>query len=219
MKNRLGKLTMLLLIPAFLGCAQTQQVAKTKTGKGAAIGAAAGTVAGAIIGHQSGHRGAGAVIGGLSGAAIGGAVGYKMDQQAKELEQIEQAEVRKEEDRLVVTMSEAVLFDVDSAALKAHAKETLGQMADVMVRYPENDILVKGHTDSTGSEKYNQELSERRAKAVKNYLIDSGISGQRITSIGFGETMPVSSNDTAEDRRENRRVEIEIKPRPEATTS
>ena len=219
MKNRLDKLIMLFLIPAFLGCAQTQQAAKTKTGKGVAIGAAAGTVAGAIIGHQSGHRGAGAVIGGLNGAAIGGAVGYKMDQQAKELEQIEQAAVKREEDRLVVTMSEAVLFDVDSAAVKAQAKETLGQMADVMVRYPENDILVKGHTDSTGPEKYNQELSERRAKAVKNYLIDSGIPGQRITSIGFGETIPVSSNDTAEGRRENRRVEIEIKPRPGATTS
>jgi len=219
MKRIFEKMILLPVIFLFLGCAQTQQVARTNTGKGAAIGAAAGTVAGAIIGHQSGNRGAGAVIGGLSGAALGGAIGYKMDQQAKELEQIEQAAVKREEDRLVVTLSDAVLFDIDSAALKDPAKETLGQMADVMIRYPENDILVKGHTDNTGLEKYNQELSERRAKAVKNYLIGSGISGQRITSIGFGETMPISSNDTAEGRQENRRVEIEIKPRLEETAS
>ena len=218
MKKKLGYLVMLLLILALISCAQTQEVAKTKTGKGAAIGAAAGTVAGAIIGHQSGHRGAGAVIGGLTGAAVGGAIGYKLDQQAKELAQIQNAEVKREEDRLIVTMSDAVLFDVDSAALKPEATGTLGQMADVMVRYPENDILVKGHTDSSGSEKYNQELSERRAKAVKNYLIVRGVSGQRITSIGFGETMPIASNDTPEGRQENRRVEIEIKPRPETTS-
>lgn len=219
MKRIFEKMILLPVIFTFLGCAQTQEVAKTRTGKGAAIGAAAGTVAGAIIGHQSGRRGTGAVIGGLTGAAIGGAVGYKLDQQAKELEQIEQASVKREADKLVVTMTDAVLFDVDSAALKGPAKETLGQMADVMVRYPENDILVKGHTDSTGSERYNQELSERRAKAVRNYLIDSGVSSQRITSIGFGETMPISANDTDEGRRENRRVEIEIKPQPEAETS
>jgi len=200
----------------FVGCAQTQQAAKTKTGKGAAIGAAAGTVAGAIIGHQSGDRGKGAVIGGLTGAAIGGAIGYKLDQQAKELEQIQKTEVTRKEDRLIVTMSDAVLFDLDSAALKAGSQSTLGKMADVMIRYPDSDILVKGHTDSMGSEKHNQELSERRAKTVKNYLIDKGVSAQRITAIGFGETMPIAPNDSTESRQKNRRVEVEIKPRPEA---
>jgi outer membrane protein OmpA-like peptidoglycan-associated protein len=206
-----------ILLSFFLcvGCAQTQQAAKTKTGKGVAIGAAAGTAAGAIIGHQSGKRGTGAVIGGLAGAAIGGAIGYKLDQQAKELEQIQNAEVTRKEDRLIVTMSDAVLFDVDSAILKEESLSTLGKMASVMTQYPDSDILVKGHTDSTGSEKYNQELSERRSKTVKNYLIDKGVSAQRITAIGFGETMPLAPNDTPENKEKNRRVEIEIKPRPE----
>jgi outer membrane protein OmpA-like peptidoglycan-associated protein len=198
-----------------IGCAQTPEVAKTKTAKGAAIGAASGAIVGGIVGHQADKTAAGAVIGGVAGGVIGGAIGYKLDKQAKELEQIPNTEVVREEDRLVVTMADAVLFDVNSAALKAEAKDTLGQMTDVMIRYPDSDILVKGHTDSTGSEVYNQDLSERRAKSVKNYLIDRGVAGQRVTSIGFGESMPVDSNETLEGRQRNRRVEIEIKPRPE----
>ncbi len=213
MQTKLRSIILFILILAIAGCAQTQQAARTKTGQGAAIGAAAGALAGAVIGHQSGNRRTGAVIGGLAGAAIGGGIGYKLDQQAKELQQIKDAEVRREEDRLVVTMSEAILFDLNSTALKSGAKQQLEKMAEVMVRYPENDILVTGHTDNTGSEKYNQDLSERRAKAVKNYLVLKGISARRITSMGFGETMPVASNATPEGRQKNRRVEIEIKPR------
>jgi outer membrane protein OmpA-like peptidoglycan-associated protein len=197
---------------SIFGCAQTQNTAKTKTAQGAAIGAATGVVAGAVIGHQSGHKGRGAVIGGLTGAAIGGAVGYKLDKQAKELQQIPNTEVRVEEESLVVTMSDAILFDVNSAALKGGAQQTLNQMADVMNRYPDNTILVKGHTDNTGSERYNQDLSERRAVAVKNYLIVKGIAPGKITSLGFGMTMPVASNGTPAGRADNRRVEIEIKP-------
>lgn len=218
MKEKFGWWITLISFVLIAGCAQTQQAAKTKTAKGAAIGAAAGTVTGAIIGHQSGNRGKGAVIGGLTGAAIGGAIGYKLDKQAKELEQIPNTEVTRQEDRLLVTMSDAILFDVNSAALKNQSKATLGQMADVMIRYPDSDILVKGHTDSKGSERYNQKLSERRSKAVKNYLIYKGVAGKRVTSVGFGETMPVASNDTAEGRQQNRRVEIEIKPKPEASS-
>lgn len=213
MQKQFYSIVLFFLIIALMGCAQTQQAARTKTGQGAAIGAAAGALAGAVIGHQSGNRRTGAVIGGLAGAAIGGGIGYKLDQQAKELQQIKDAEVRREEDRLVVTMSEAILFDLNSAALKPGAKQKLEKMAEVMVRYPENDILVTGHTDNTGSEKYNQDLSERRAKAVKNYLVLMGISAGRITSMGFGESMPVASNATSEGRQKNRRVEIEIKPR------
>jgi len=213
MQKKFYSIVLFILILALIGCAQTQQAARTKTGQGAAIGAAAGALAGAVIGHQSGNRRTGAVIGGLAGAAIGGGIGYKLDQQAKELQQIKDAEVRREEDRLVVTMSEAILFDLNSTALKSGAKQQMEKMAEVMVRYPDNDILVTGHTDNTGSEKYNQDLSERRAKAVKNYLILKGISAGRITSMGFGETMPVASNATSEGRQKNRRVEIEIKPR------
>ncbi len=218
MNGKVCNSILLLSLFFFVGCAQTQEFTKTRTAKGVAIGAAAGTVAGAVIGHQSDHKGTGAVIGGLTGAAVGGAIGYKLDQQAKELEKIPNTEVTKEEDRLVVTMSNAILFDVGSAALKIQSQETLAQMGDVMNQYPDSDILVKGHTDSKGSEKYNQELSERRAKTVKNYLIDRSVSGRRITAIGFGETMRVAPNNTPEGRQKNRRVEIEIKPRPEISS-
>jgi outer membrane protein OmpA-like peptidoglycan-associated protein len=214
MEKRLCCLVTLFFILALFGCAQTQEAAGTKTGQGAAIGAAAGVLAGAVIGHQSGHGGAGAVIGGLAGAALGGGIGYRLDQRAKELARIRDLEVKREQDRLIVTMSEGVLFDVNSAALKPEAMDKLTQVAGVMVRYPDDDILVKGHTDNTGSEQYNQELSERRAKAVKNFLILKGVSAGRITAIGFGKTMPIASNDTPEGRKKNRRVEIEIKPRP-----
>ena len=181
MRGKPNRWMLLFLVLACAGCAQTKEVAKTETGRGA--------------------------------------TGYALDQQAKELEQIPNTVVAKKEDRLVVTMADAVLFDVNSAALRLQAKETLGQMADVMVRYPDSDILVKGHTDGTGSERYNLELSKGRAKAVNEYLIDEGVAGQRITAIGFGETFPVAPNDTAEGRQKNRRVEIEIKPRPQAAST
>jgi len=200
----------------FAGCATQREVAGKKTAAGAGIGAATGALAGMVIGHQAGSRTKGAVIGGVAGAAIGTAIGYQLDKQAKELEQIPNMEVARQEDSLLVTMSDAILFDINSAALKPQAQSMLTQTADVMIRYPESDILVKGHTDSTGSEKYNQELSERRAKSVQNFLIAKGVDPKRIAAIGFGKTMPVASNDTPEGREKNRRVEIEIKPRAAA---
>ena len=205
---------LLISFSLLISCVQTQEITKTKTAKGAGIGAAAGAATGAVIGSMAGEAGKGAVIGGLAGTAVGAAIGYKLDQQEKELNKIPNTTVTREEDRLVVTMSDSILFDLNSAALKFQSMTTLDQMADVMVRYPDSGILVKGHTDSTGSEKYNQELSERRSKTVRNYLISKGVSSMRITAIGFGETIPIVSNDTAEGRARNRRVEIEIKPNP-----
>lgn len=208
-------ISLFLVAAVFLiGCAEIQETAKTKTGQGAAIGAGVGAIAGGIIGHQSGHTGTGAVIGGLAGAAIGGTIGYQLDKQAKEIAQIPNTQVERKEDRLVVTMQEAVLFDVSSAILKQQSQDTLAKMAEVMTKYPDSDILVKGHTDSRGSEKLNQDLSERRAKAVKNYFIVKGVAERRITAIGLGKSMPVATNNTAEGRQKNRRVEIEIKPKP-----
>jgi outer membrane protein OmpA-like peptidoglycan-associated protein len=214
MKSLCCTLAGFLLI--FAGCATQQEVAGKRTAAGAGIGAATGALAGTVIGHQAGSRTKGAVIGGVAGAAVGTAIGYQLDKQAKELEQIPNMEVAMQEDSLLVTMSDAILFDVNSAALKPQAQSMLTQTADVMVRYPDSDLLVKGHTDSTGSEPYNQELSERRAKSVQNFLIAKGVAPQRITAIGFGKAMPVASNDTPEGRANNRRVEIEIKPKAAA---
>ncbi len=215
MKNR-GRICALIVSFIFvLSCAGTQEATDKKAVKGGAIGGLAGAAAGAAIGSMAGSAGKGAVIGGIAGVAIGALIGHQLDKQEKELKEIPNTTVTRQEDRLVVTMSESIVFDVNSAALKPQSMKTIDQIADVMNNNPESDILVKGHTDNKGAEKYNQELSERRANSVRNYLIAKGVAPARITAIGFGMTMPVAPNDTPEGREKNRRVEIEIKPRPE----
>ncbi|MBW1989436.1 MAG: OmpA family protein [Deltaproteobacteria bacterium] len=197
----------LLSVSLVFGCAQ-----QSKTAKGAGIGAATGAAAGAIIGSTQGEVGKGAVIGGLLGAGIGAGIGKYLDEQEKELKKVPDATVQRQEDRLVVTMQNSILFDTDSAAINPGSYDTLTQIAGVLKKYPRSEIIVKGYTDATGSERYNQQLSERRADAVENFLIAQGVSGGRITAIGFGESMPVASNETEAGRQANRRVELEIRP-------
>lgn len=182
-----------------------------RTKQGAAVGAATGAVVGAVIGHQSGEKEKGAVIGAAAGAGIGALIGRNMDKQQAELEQIQGVEVtRPTEDTINVAIRNEVLFDVDSAELRPGAKNELASLADVFRKYPDTTLRVEGHADSTGSYAYNQRLSDRRADAVRNYLELLGVSGTRIESIGYGETEPRASNDTAEGRQLNRRVEISI---------
>ena len=150
-----------------------------------------------------------------TGAAVGGGIGYLVQRQKRDLEQIPGTEVELQEqdgrEQLVVTMESALLFDTDSFALKS-GEETLDQIAATLNKYPESKVVVKGYTDSRGSEDYNLQLSERRAESVRNYLVAKQVDPSRITAIGFGESLPVASNDTQEGRRQNRRVEIEIIP-------
>ncbi|MFH1335973.1 MAG: OmpA family protein [Candidatus Zixiibacteriota bacterium] len=183
---------------------------RTKTGAG--IGAVAGAGIGAVIGHQSGHAAGGAAIGAVTGALIGGGIGYHLDKQAEELRRVQALEVKQERDRLIATMPNALLFDFDSAVIKPGAVQSLTEVAGVLNRYPETKITVKGYTDSTGKEVYNQELSERRANSVRNFFIAKAVDALRITAIGFGEQFPIASNDTEEGRQQNRRVELEIVP-------
>lgn len=110
---------------------------------------------------------------------------------------------------LVVTVDD-VLFEVDRAELKPGARRQLAQLADVLTRYPDTDVSIEGHTDSTGSSEYNQELSERRAAAVRSFLASQGVSQQRLDTLGLGEHQPVASNATAQGRQQNRRVEVVI---------
>jgi len=134
-----------------------------------------------------------------------------MDKQAEELEQeLENAKVERVGEGIQITMESGILFGVDSYALKPDAQEELKSMANVLNNYPDTKIKVDGHTDSTGSESYNQSLSERRAKSVSGYLRSLGISIDRITEQGFGESIPVADNNTVEGRSLNRRVEIGI---------
>ena len=186
------------------------QIACSSTQKGAAVGGVVGAGAGAVIGNQSGHSTTGAVAGGAVGAAVGAIIGDYMEKQKKELETVPGADVKLEDDRLIVTFEEAILFDFDSSDLKPQAQQNLRQMADVLVRYPDTNLIIIGHTDNVGTDEYNNSLSERRAANVKRYLAGSDVRSGRLTARGYGETAPVASNSTAEGRSKNRRVEVQI---------
>lgn len=207
----------LLIITAFLAaCASTGSSSSTdpnrKTKRGAAIGAVAGAIAGAVIGNQSGNNRTGAVVGAAAGAAIGGVVGRRMDKQEQELRQIEGVEVtRPSEGEINVRLTNDILFDTNSSALRSTSRTTLDELATNFREYPDNELIVEGHTDSTGTDEYNQQLSERRASSVADYLIDRGVAARNVTVYGYGEMRPKSSNDTAEGRQLNRRVEIHIR--------
>lgn len=208
-----------VMLIAFLSTAAFADVAteRDKTRKGAIIGGVAGAIAGTIIGNNKrlGGKGSskrGAVVGTAVGAATGAIVGAMMDKQERELRQIEGIDVtRTDEDELKVTVRNEILFDFDSAALRGSSRDELREMADVFDRYGDTTIVVAGHTDSTGSASYNKRLSERRASAVSNYLRDLGVRGSRLDSIGYGESRPKASNDTASGRQRNRRVELYVR--------
>ena len=217
------KVSVLLLATLFAAaCASTDpNDPNAKAKRGAGIGAAAGAVVGAIIGNQAGGQGrTGAAVGAVIGAAIGGAEGHRMDQQQKELQQIPGVEVtRPSENEISINLTNDILFDYNSYALRQESKATLQNLADNFRKYPDEQIAVEGHTDAVGSHDYNQRLSEQRADGVRNYLVDQGVNGQRVTSIGFGETRPKASNDTPEGRQLNRRVEIHVTMPPPAPSA
>lgn len=210
--NSVRKGFVLILIAAFtFACATTDSDPNKKTKRGAAIGAVVGGIAGAVIGNQSGRNRTGAVVGAAAGAAVGAAVGRRMDKQEQELRQIEGVEVtRPSEGEINVRLTNDILFDYDSAALRSASRTTLNELGENFRQYPDNFIIVEGHTDSTGTDAYNQRLSEQRASSVADYLIDRGVSASKITVYGFGEARPKAANDTAEGRQLNRRVEIHI---------
>jgi outer membrane protein OmpA-like peptidoglycan-associated protein len=176
-------------------------------GKRTAIGAGAGAAVGAGVGAAAGGW-KGAAIGAAAGAAAGGGVGLYLDKQAKELEKV--AETKRTENGILVQLESDILFDVDSAVLKPAAIEQLTQVGDILAKYEENRIRVEGHADSTGSARHNEQLSERRAEAVRKVLLGRGVKEQQVTALGMGATRPVAGNGTAAGRAQNRRVELHI---------
>jgi outer membrane protein OmpA-like peptidoglycan-associated protein len=181
--------------------------------QGAAIGAAAGAVAGGVIGNQSGKTTTGAVIGAAAGAGIGAVVGHRRDKMAAEMREIENVEVQPsatDPEQLNLIVNDRVLFDTDSASLHPASLGTLRDIAEVLGRYPDATLITVGYTDSTGSEMHNQELSERRAQAVRNHLISSGVVDSRVTAVGLGESDPIASNLSEDGRQQNRRVEFRV---------
>src|SRR5206468_8581605 len=171
-----------------------------KAKRGAGIGAAAGAVVGAIIGNQvGGDARTGAVVGAAIGGAIGASEGHRMDQQQKELQQIPGVEVtRPTPNEIAVRLTNDILFDFNSAALRTESRQTLRDLAGNFQRYTDETVTVEGHTDNVGSPEYNQGLSERRAYSVRDYLVEQGVAPSRVTAIGFGETQPKGSNNTPE---------------------
>ena len=183
---------------------------------GTGVGAAAGAGLGQAIGRDTKATLIGAGIGALVGGIAGNRIGQYMDNQEAALRQqfaaSEAANIQRNADLLAVTFKSDVLFDIDSATLKPGAYSEINRISQVLNEYPQTNLLISGHTDSSGTEAHNLALSERRAESVKNALIQQGVSAMRITTIGHGETQPVASNDTPEGRQLNRRVVVTIAP-------
>ena len=182
-----------------------------KTGLGALGGAALGAGAGALIGGKS-HRGRNVAIGGLTGAVVGGAVGNYMDRQAAALKKnMPEAEVVRDGDKVYVALPSGILFDLGKDTLKPAAKDSLSKAATTL-RDSQTNIVIQGHTDSTGSDSINQPLSERRANRVREFLVSQGVPGYKMTAVGYGSSRPAVANDTEANRALNRRVQLEISP-------
>lgn len=186
---------------------------KSMTGaqKGAIIGTVGGAAAGAIIGRTAGNTAVGTAVGATVGGVTGAIIGNKMDKQAEEMKaKVPEATVERVGEGIIVELPNSILFGFDSSTLSAEAKANLDKMITVFSTYPDTDIEIQGHTDNTGAAAYNQTLSEKRAKAVYDYLIAKGVAPARLKVIGYGLTSPKYSNDTEANRALNRRVEFVI---------
>ena len=188
-----------------MGCALSNAV------KGGAIGAGAGGVAGGVIGHQLGNTALGAIIGAAVGGTAGALIGRHMDKQAEEMRQdIKNAKIERIGEGIKITFDSGILFETNSSQLQSMAKANIESLAKILNKYLDTNILIEGDTDNTGTEEYNQKLSERRAQAVADYQKGLGIAGSRISTVGLGELNPIASNDTEYGREQNRRVEVAI---------
>ena len=201
------------------GCAT-----QNKTQQGALVGAGGGALAGALVGQLIGKNTESTLIGAAIGAAVGGGagagVGRMMDNQERDMRQAlatsEAAAVRREGNLLAITFKGDVTFDTDSYIVRPGLYNEIDRIANVLGQYPQTVIRVEGHTDSTGSEDFNMNLSGRRAEAVKNLLLQRGVASTRIETVAFGESSAIASNNTEAGRMKNRRVEIKVAPSPTA---
>jgi len=211
------KKSILILMCAIMmlpSCGNMSNLAKGSvagTGAGAAIGA----IAGALIGKDGKGAAIGAAIGGAVGGGAGALIGNKMDKKAEELAALENASVETLEDSngltaIKVTFESGILFPTNGTKLNKTSKAELAEFAKKMADLPDTDITIYGHTDNTGTYEVNQRISNQRALSVSQYLQECGISADRMTSEGKAYDMPVATNDTAEGRAQNRRVELYI---------
>ncbi len=203
MKKLLTLATVLALLVSAVSC--------TKTQKGAVIGGSTGAVLGGIIGKRTGNTAAGAIIGAAVGGAAGAAIGHYMDKQKEELDQeLQGAKIERVGEGIKITFDSGILFDVNKSALRPAAQTNLQNLAQVLNKYEDTNVLIEGHTDGDGTEEHNLELSRQRAQSVANYLSGLQVDATRLTMMGYGEAQPVGSNETADGKQQNRRVEIAI---------
>jgi outer membrane protein OmpA-like peptidoglycan-associated protein len=202
----------LLLIPALAtvvsagGCASLN-----KKETGAIIGAASGAAVGGMVGRANGSTAKGAIIGAAVGGTAGAVIGHQMDQQAKEIKHnVPGATVARVGEGVDVTLASALLFESNSDVLSEQARTNLTTLAQSLQKYPNTNVLIVGHTDSTGAEANDAALSERRAAATANFLAAQGVSRTRMRTLGRGANEPVAPNDNEADRQRNRRVEVAI---------
>lgn len=205
----------LMLVTA---CTDPGRMSNGQAGDNTKAGALTGAVIGAIAGVKASSdsdRTKGALIGAAIGAGAGALIGQRLDQQEADLRRDlgnDQVRITNTGSELIVTMPQDILFAVDSASVRSDLRRDLGVVASNLQAYPNTTIQVIGHTDNTGSAAHNQMLSQRRAEAVSDVLIQNGVPASRIRSIGRGESSPVQTNLTPEGRAQNRRVEIIIRP-------
>ena len=184
------------------------------TGWGAGIGTAAGAAIGLGIGHLAGNKTVGTAVGAAVGATAGTLIGRKMDKAAEAAKQVEGAQVQEITDvnglpAVKVTFDSGILFGFNSTKLSDEAKNSLTAFAEVLKSTPDADVAILGHTDNVGTEKANQSVSEKRAKAVADHLKEQGVEGKQLKDVlGMNFSQPIASNDTEEGRAQNRRVEV-----------
>lgn len=217
--------TALVATTVFSGCTTTNPYTGEKEMTKSTTGATFGAIAGALLGAATStkkDRSKALLLGAGIGAIAGGGVGAYMDKQENKLRQQLQGSgvsVTREGDNIILNMPSNITFDFDSAQLKPQFDNTLDSVALVLNEYPSTLITINGYTDSVGSEQYNQQLSQRRALAVAQYLAQKGVVEKRLAAIGYGEAFPIASNATAEGRAQNRRVELELTPITKSETN
>jgi len=182
-----------------------------KREQGAVIGATAGGIIGGVIGNKAGNTALGAIIGAAVGGAAGAYIGRYMDNQAEEMQRdLEGAKIERIGEGIKVTFDSGILFDVNESTLQNAARINLEKLALILNKYEDTEIVIEGHTDATGPEDHNMDLSLRRAQSVANYLTTNQVLPMRLNTMGYGETQPIDSNETVDGRQNNRRVEVAI---------
>jgi len=207
------------------GCTTTNPYTGEKEVTKSTTGATFGAIAGALLGAATSSkkdRSKAVLLGAGIGAIAGGGVGAYMDKQEDKLRQQLRGtgvSVTREGDNIILNMPSNITFDFDSDRLKPQFDSTLDSVALVLNEYPSTLVTIRGYTDSVGKEQYNQQLSERRALSVAQYLGTKKVAQQRLAAVGFGESNPIASNETPEGRAQNRRVEMELEPITQSTTN